>query len=627
MLLTYTLFDQKFQHLNEKYDVLRGNAVVLLRRTEYFAVKLMGFLAKYGICEQCLIKIRPVRICFSSRDVLLPPSPKVVTLDERMPSSLTLLTMRPIRHHRQPAWVPFALLVLFIGGLVAFAYGLDKYVFQSEGAHRPIDFVKSDTAEIKIRLSGSESFKRYVSNSFENLLEGEAILVDRGPGVILTYPDGSTLSLDEDAQVEIVTSRVMDSGDGIFVSRIDAGQVWAEVESNAQTTFTLAQGNITITTDGASFNLSNQAIAVFAGEVYVTSAGGSVTVEVGQQLDFNATTLAQLQGRETVSKSIISSELEESDWYFLNTQNASADLQLPSLLGDGTENAATQESTETEPQPEIVILSPGANDDVIKTDDDPLKISGRIPTGTSKVSVNDYVLRKFVEGQTSFSYNVSKAWGNLTKGENVYVVQAFDENEQMIAKAHITIINGLGEGARTDDDSKENDENTEPEHSSQEATDIDAKNNAKENSEDKAKTNERAATGILSITSPEKGSIQESPVITIRGTAPSNAARIDVDDYTLTQFSIGDTQWVYRLSDAYDNRPVGEQTVDVVAYDTDGDLIDTASVTFTIEELPEPEISPSSESSSTTDSASPYAAEIREGTLPPVEQSLTEPTI
>ena len=51
-----------------------------------------------------------------------------------------------------------------------------------------------------------------------------------------------------------------------------------------------------------------------------------------------------------------------------------------------------------------------------------MNISGKVPTDTTSVSVNDYTLKEFTLGSPRFSYAVSLTDGTLKEGKNTYTV-------------------------------------------------------------------------------------------------------------------------------------------------------------------------------------------------------------
>jgi hypothetical protein len=53
-------------------------------------------------------------------------------------------------------------------------------------------------------------------------------------------------------------------------------------------------------------------------------------------------------------------------------------------------------------------------------------VKGTVPTGTKKITINDYKLSKYIGGQTQWDYIASTRFGTLKSGLNTYVVKTFD---------------------------------------------------------------------------------------------------------------------------------------------------------------------------------------------------------
>lgn len=68
----------------------------------------------------------------------------------------------------------------------------------------------------------------------------------------------------------------------------------------------------------------------------------------------------------------------------------------------------------------------------LKTDYSFNVVKGDAPTGTKKITVNDYKLSKYIGGQTKWDYIASTRYNTLEKGLNTYVVKAFDANGEEI---------------------------------------------------------------------------------------------------------------------------------------------------------------------------------------------------
>jgi len=128
-------------------------------------------------------------------------------------------------------------------------------------------------------------------------------------------------------------------------------------------------------------------------------------------------------------------------------------------------------------------------------------------------------------------------------------------------------------------------------------------------------------TGNIGITAPKNQAVLRSAIISIKGAADGDVAKVVVNNYTLSQFKAGDKLWLYRMSDMLGNRKLGQQTITVRGYDQAGKLLDSETITVNI--LP----AESGIATNNTDDNGRYWPSIRPGTLPPVPQTDNEPTI
>jgi len=235
------------------------------------------------------------------------------------------------------------------------------------------------------------------------------------------------------------------------------------------------------------------------------------------------------------------------------------------------------------------------------------------------VLVNDYSLTKFIPGSTIFSYNAAVSWGTLKKGTNQYVIAALDKDGKR-DESKITLYYDPEGNFPEQEDGTLVTGTTSPSPASTIET-------SSTTSPSPSPVNKNDAVvpriGGLTISDPAAGAIVDDAVITVAGNAPSNAAKIIVDDFTLTKFSAGDTSWSYRLSDVFGNRPIGSKTLVVEAYDADGKLIDKVQTTFMIEAAKAtPTPAASAKPAGTTDDKK-YWPEMRGDALPPVPQGDT----
>jgi len=72
------------------------------------------------------------------------------------------------------------------------------------------------------------------------------------------------------------------------------------------------------------------------------------------------------------------------------------------------------------------ITKPGADGRYVVSAN-PAILKGEVPTGTVKVTVNDFELKKFQAGTKSWTYYANADYGFMKEGENIYQVYAIDD--------------------------------------------------------------------------------------------------------------------------------------------------------------------------------------------------------
>jgi len=106
---------------------------------------------------------------------------------------------------------------------------------------------------------------------------------------------------------------------------------------------------------------------------------------------------------------------------------------------------APAETTEADPVvsnfPPPIITNPALADpnQPYETSTEVVTLKGTVPIGTVRVTVNDFVLKKFQPGNTTFSYIANANYGNLKKGENVFVVNAYGR-EGAVSETTVTVF-------------------------------------------------------------------------------------------------------------------------------------------------------------------------------------------
>ena len=111
-----------------------------------------------------------------------------------------------------------------------------------------------------------------------------------------------------------------------------------------------------------------------------------------------------------------------------------------------TDNTTSNTNTADRNDVEFAIIS--LINDKLDTTKSYNVISGLTPKTTAKITINNYLLSKYKAGETKWSYIAATSLGNLTKGTNNYVVNAYDSKGNSIATKKFTInYNGTDNGS------------------------------------------------------------------------------------------------------------------------------------------------------------------------------------
>ncbi len=495
-----------------------------------------------------------------------------------------------------------------------------QVIYSPSGVAKKVTLeIPSDSTAV-VKIEGGSSFVEIPGVG--TLIESESVRATRGSGTALTFFDGSRVSLDQNTEVTLTRVREHDSDESVdILLDINSGQVWASITKkiNPKSLVTLRKGAVAVETSGGEISFGENTIRVLAGKAQVLIQDERYTIlEIGQEITLTDEDIsAIIAGGAGPEKALITADFQDSDWF---TSHMNRDVNTEALPSESVtgEVLETDEASET-PAPDIVILTPGKNDSVVTTADATLTISGTVPATTTKVLINDYALTRFVPGSTEFSYNAAVEWGTLVEGENKYTIVAFGENDKR-SEAQITIM--------YDPDAIISSISPAPTPSSDD--EIDSSPSPSSTALASPTNSPSISSGGLTIDTPADGAMIDDAMIIVSGKAPSETARLVVDDYTLTAFTAGDTTWQYRMSDTFNNRPVGEITIKAIAYDSAGKIIESTQVTFTIEKAKEvsPTPTPTAGSASATSTASPkstpsnskYMPELRDDYLPPLPQ-------
>lgn len=128
--------------------------------------------------------------------------------------------------------------------------------------------------------------------------------------------------------------------------------------------------------------------------------------------------------------------------------NKSEEVKIVLILEEETvENAETKDPASDDETKTPTATSTGGvkftspnNGENLKSSETEFAINGEVPSTTVKVVVNDYQLKGYTAGDLIFKYRASSAMGNLVIGEkNTYTAKAYDEDDELIGSASITI--------------------------------------------------------------------------------------------------------------------------------------------------------------------------------------------
>lgn len=140
--------------------------------------------------------------------------------------------------------------------------------------------------------------------------------------------------------------------------------------------------------------------------------------------------------------------LFETEWLIPNKQ-------APKAV---TPDTSADKSADKSKEPEYITAPNGGKD--WKTTDDKITLAGIAPPKTKSIFINDYELKKYVPGDSGWSYVASFEFANLKKGKNVFDMYTVDFNGAKKLTDSITITTGTADELSETDLAKVADENT-----------------------------------------------------------------------------------------------------------------------------------------------------------------------
>ncbi len=384
---------------------------------------------------------------------------------------------------------------------------------------------------------------------------------------------GTVLFLNQDTELKIQTMQESSSGIKQVALSLEKGQIWIKtssedfgVEPDSYFTVRVPRGEISIKgtiVDIASSEVRD-VIRLVRGSVDVDifnpetdSAQWTKSVDVGQQITLDETTIGKLESDLDI-KDIIDSSFVESEWHISNLQRFSpeeaAELrrQVESRVSARTAPSTppTEEPVEDKntsfPSPSVTSHQDGG---VIPASQTSITLEGTAPENTRQIIVNGYTLNRFNAGDRIWRYIASTEFGTLLSGNNVYEVVAVSRAGVRSQPFSITL---QYEGSPVESSS----------------------NTGMETSVIRSDIQEYKSPVVTDPVAIPDGGVYEtsSPSFTISGLVDPKTNGIMVNDYRLRQFLPGNTNFRYTVNAkaSSPNMVPGENTYSITSFGPDG---------------------------------------------------------
>ncbi len=412
------------------------------------------------------------------------------------------------------------------------------------------------------------------------LHEGDVLRTAPGSRAVLSLLNNSVVRLSSETEVELAELKSRDGEDQLALN-LSKGEVWVKRSEKdvVRASFRVVTPNLEIESVGTIFDVASsarQAVRVLNGKVLVKvlvqesdSARKrqveSVEVALGQEVNMGSEELLDYQNNRPVELlTLFSDEFRNGDWY---SWNKAEDLSAKAgvSVADAVEQQKQQPVPPVPPQEEVmqvneellapVVLLPKETDRTVKNGE--VVISGTTGKQTEKMQVTTflggkeepYVLAKYKAGDTNWSYRASSQYGNLSGGENRFMIRAIAKDGTRSEPTEVVIVY---------------DKPKEP-------ADLSALT--------VVEFNDTAVTsGSFSTT---------EDIVKIEGKVGKGIVKIFVDDFVLTRYISDSGFWLYYAKTAYKNLKEGENTYSVYGVDYDGNKTPVTKFTITKQAKPE----------------------------------------
>ena len=440
--------------------------------------------------------------------------------------------------------LPFFLLALLIYAGVVFLQKSGNF-----GANSPASLQVIEP-EVKVLLKNNEKWRTVPENVQVKLFSGDTIKTASKSEAKLFLFKESFLSLDKSTSISIHEHIESDSFQKTHIEYFH-GKILASISRilNPKSDFIIQFSNIRVHSKGGVFIFKDDIIQVLEGKVKIERLEGDIVVAekeigVGQQLTFFEENVGDFAEVTAINPEIyVSPWIEKalgnniitptSDEFSSVVDTPEKDLEETEEENNASESSATEKLTISFPKNKQEIFI------------SPLEIKGKVAAEAISIAVNDYELSKFKKGDTEWMYRAKTEWNNLKYGKNTFEITAKFEDGSLVTKN--LEINFNPNRKETETDKKEETDNV-------------------SNDDDNT-------TKFVKITSHQDQQTIKAKSIELKGTVSKNAVAVTVNDYQLSKFKKGDTEWMYRASYDFGNLEEGENTFKVVVKFSDDSVL------------------------------------------------------
>lgn len=318
---------------------------------------------------------------------------------------------------------------------------------------------------------GIENWEPGISGS--KILQGDSIKTSSRGKAILELYDKSIVRLGENTEI-IIEEFVQDGDQYNAKIKLTNGKLWVKTstKSNSSSQISIESENLLAISNTSTFAIEstpNQAIHLIKNplqsQILITESDTKKVAEKiqltnGKSIILTNSDITSYANNE--SPSVINNtptDFTESDWYKWNTQedqnptDFSVDpIDRADLIN--IEQPATPDSSDTEETPEPVettlksptITAPSTSP--FETSDNEVSITGTAPTDAQKIIVvtsengvqDEYQLRNFSPGDSTWRYTAATRFDNLKAGSNIFMVYAEYETGDRSDPTELNII-------------------------------------------------------------------------------------------------------------------------------------------------------------------------------------------